>query len=181
MNPMRPTPSRFRRISVRDEGGFTLLELVFSVSILLVVMGSILGVFQVVQRQSAYVKDRSETLDSMRIAVDRMTKEIRQARVVEPDGTSPASRFEMTTFLLGVEADIVYAVAGDSLTRSVNGGTADVLQKNLASTSLFTYTSDTSGVVQVVSFSLTVHPPRRPDTTLVLNSEIRLRNKPVTA
>lgn len=181
MNPMRPTPSRFRRISAREEGGFTLLELVFSVSLLLVVMGSILGVFGVVQRQSAYVKDRSETLDTMRIAVDRMTKEIRQARVVEPDGTSPASRFEMTTFLLGVEADIVYAVTGGSLTRSVNGGTADVLQKNLASTDLFTYTSDTSGVVQVVSFSLSVHPPRRPDTTLVLNSEVRLRNKVVAA
>src|SRR5688500_18557559 len=91
MNPMRPTPSRFRRISVPEEGGFTLLELVFSVSILLVVMGSILGVFGVVQRQSAYVKDRSETLDTMRIAVDRMTKEIRQARVVEPDATLPES------------------------------------------------------------------------------------------
>ena len=181
MNPMRPTPPRFRRISVRDEEGFTLLELVFSVSILLVVLGSILGVFQVVQRQSAYVKDRSETLDTMRIAVDRMTKEIRQARVVQPDGTAPASRFEMTTFLLGVEADIVYAVTGGSLTRSVNGGTADIVQKDLASTSLFTYTSDTSGVVQVVSFSLTVHPPRSPDTILVLNSEVRLRNKAVTA
>lgn len=178
---MRPTPSRFRRISAREEGGFTLLELVFSVSILLVVLGSILGVFQVVQRQSAYVKDRSETLDTMRIAVDRMTKEIRQARVVEPDGTSPASRFEMTTFLLGVEADIVYAVTGETLTRSVNGGTADVIQDDLSTTSLFTYTSDTSGVVQVVSFTLSVHPPRSPETTLVLTSEVRLRNKAVTA
>lgn len=178
---MRPTPSRFRRISVREEGGFTLLELVFSVSILLVVLASILGVFQVVQRQSAYVKDRSEILDTMRIAADRMTKEIRQARIVTPDATLPATRFEMTTFLLGVEADIVYAVAGDTLTRSVNGGTADVIQKDLASTAPFTYTSDTSGVVQVVSFTLSVHPPRRPETTLVLTSEVRLRNKAVTA
>jgi len=178
---MRPISSRFRRISAPEEEGFTLLELVFSVSILLVVLGSILGVFQVVQRQSAFVKDRSETLDTMRIAVDRMTKEIRQARVVEPDGTAPATRFEMTTFLLGVEADIVYAVVGDTLTRSVNGGTADVLQDDLAVTDMFTYTADTSGVVQVVSFSLQVHPPRSPDTTLVLTSEVRLRNKAVTA
>lgn len=181
MNPMRRISSRFRRISARDAEGFTLLELVFSVSILLVVMGSILGVFGVVQRQSAFVKDRSETLDTMRIAVDRMTKEIRQARVVEPDGTSPATRFEMTTFLLGVEAEIVYAVVGDTLTRSVNGGTADVIQDDLVSTALFTYTGDTAGIVQVVSFSLQVHPPRTPDTTLVLTSEVRLRNKAATA
>ena len=178
---MRPISSRFRRISAREDGGFTLLELVFSVSILLVVLASILGIFQVVQRQSAYVKDRSETLDSMRIAVDRMTKEIRQARVVTPDGTAPATRFEMTTFLVGTEAEIEYAVVGDTLTRSVNGGTADVIQDDLASTNLFTYTSDTAGVVQVVSFTLEVHPPRNPDTTLVLTSEVRLRNKAVTA
>ncbi|MGH2786141.1 MAG: PilW family protein [Actinomycetota bacterium] len=148
---------------------------------MLVVIGSIMGVFQVVQRQSAYVKDRSETLDTMRIAVDRMTKEIRQARVVEPDGTAPATRFEMTTFLLGVEADIVYAVVGETLTRSVDGGTPVVLQDALATSDLFTYTSDTEGIVQVVSFSLQVHPPRSPDTTLVLTSEVRLRNKAVTA
>ena len=178
---MRPISSRFRRISAREQEGFTLLELVFSVSLLLVVLGSILGIFQVVQRQSAFVKDRSETLDTMRIAVDRMTKEIRQARVVEPDGTAPGTRFEMTTFLLGVEADIVYAVVGDDLTRSVNGGTAVVLQEDLALTNMFTYTADTLGVVQVVSFSLQVHPPRSPDTTLVLTSEVRLRNKVVTA
>ena len=151
-------------------------------SSLLVVMGSILGVFGVVQRQSAYVKDRSETLDTMRIAVDRMTKEIRQARVVEPDGTAPASRFEMTTFLLGVEADIVYAVAGGSLTRSVNGGTADVIQNDLASTEpVHLHGGHLRCRAGGLLLACTVHPPRRPDTTLVLNSEVRLRNKAVTA
>lgn len=178
---MQRTSPRSRRISAREEGGFTLLELVFSVSLLLVVLGAIMGIFQVVQRQSAYVKDRSETLDTMRIAVDRMTKEIRQARVVEPDAATPTERFEMTTFLLGEEAEIVYAVVGETLTRSVNGGTAVVLQEDLAASDLFTYTSDTAGTVQVVSFALQVHPPRQPETTLVLTSEVRLRNKPVTA
>jgi type II secretory pathway pseudopilin PulG len=178
---MQRISRRFRRISARDEGGFTLLELVFSVSLLLVVLGAMMGIFQVVQRQSAYVKDRSETLDTMRIAVDRMTKEIRQARVVDPDPVAPAERFEMTTFLLGEEADIVYAVIGDTLTRSVNGGTAVVLQDDLAASNLFTYTADTADIVQVVSFSLQVHPPRAPETVLVLTSEVRLRNKAVTA
>ena len=178
---MRRISSRCRRTSARDEG-FTLLELVFATSILLVVLVSIMGVFQVVQRQSAYVKDRTESLESMRNAMDRMIKEIRQARVVTPDTVAPTERFEMTSFVLGVETDIVYAVdAQDRLTRSVSGGTPVILQDHLASPSLFTYTSDTMGTVQVVSVTMQVHPRLSPDTVLVLTSEVRLRNRvPVT-
>lgn len=170
---MRPTWSRFRKISAREDG-FTLLELVFTVSLLLIVLGSILGIFQVVQRQTAYVKDRSEALDQMRIAVDRMTKEIRQARVIQVASTG--ERLEMTTYILGVEKDIVYEVTGENLTRSVEGGTPVVLQEDVADKNVFAYTGDTGGVIQVVSLTLNVHPQRRPETTLVLASEVRIRN-----
>lgn len=173
MNPVRQIRSRFRRISAREDG-FTLLELVFSASLLLVVIASILGVFQVVQRQSAYVQDRSETLDSMRIAVDRMTKEIRQASVIQV--ASVAGRLEMTTYILGVETEIVYEVDGQSITRSVDGGTAVVLQDDLADGNVFVYTGDSGGVIQVVGMTLNVHPPRSPETILVLTSEVRIRN-----
>lgn len=171
---MEPIRSRFRRISAPDERGFTLLELVFAVSLLLVVMGSILGVFQVIQRQTAFVKDRSEMLDSMRTTVDRMTKEIRQATVVEQ--TSTASRLEMTSFVLGVETEIVYEVTGEILTRTANGGAPASLQTAVSDTNVFTYTGDTDGVIQVVALTLNVHPPRQPETTLVLTSEVRIRN-----
>lgn len=170
--------SRFRRISA-PESGFTLIEMVMSVSLLLVVMASILGIFQVVQRQSAFVKDRSEALDEMRIAVDRMTKEIRQASIVQPDST--ASRLEMTTYVLGVEKDIVYEAVGEELTRSVDGGSEVVLQEDLNDVNIFSYTGDTGGVIQVVSLTINVHPERTPDTTLVLTSEVRLRNHVETA
>lgn len=144
-------------------------------SLLLVVMGAILGIFQVVQRQTSFVKERSESLDTMRIAVDRMTKEIRQASIVET--TSTAGHLEMTTYVLGIEKDIVYAVDGDLLTRSVGGGTPVVLQDDLVDGNIFTYTGDAGGVIQVVSLTLSVHPPRRPETTLVLTSEVRIRNR----
>lgn len=146
----------------------------FSISLLLVVLASVLGIFQVVQRQTAFVKDRTEALDSMRNSIDRMTKEIRQASIVEP--TSTSSRLEMTTYILGVEKEIVYEASGEELTRSVEGGTPVVLQDALSSTTVFTYTGDTGGVIQVVAMSLNVHPVRHPDTTLVLTSEVRIRN-----
>jgi len=144
-------------------------------TILLVVLASLLGVFQVVQRQTAFVQNRSETLDTMRIAVDRMTKEIRQARIIDPAST--ATHLEMTTYVLGVQKDIVYTVAGESLSRSVGGGSPKVLQDDLSDANIFMYTSDAGGVIQVVALTLSVHPPRRPETTLVLTSEVRLRNR----
>ncbi len=171
---MRPISSRFRRISARDDG-FTLVELVFTAGLLLVVLGSILGVFQVVQRQTAFVKERSEALDSMRIAIDRMTKEIRQASLVEADSTP--GRLEMTTYVLGVQKTIVYEVTGENLTRSVDGSSPAVLQEDLVDPNVFTYTGDDGGVIQVVALALNVHPPRNPETTLVLTSEVRIRNR----
>jgi Tfp pilus assembly protein PilW len=153
------------------------VELVTTMGLLLVVLASILRVFESVNRSAALVRERSETLDSMRLALDRMTKEIRQARLVTPDAAAPATALTMQTYVLGQLRTIRYAASGQRLTRSVDGGAAVPIQDNLSSTSLFAYTTDAVGVVQVVTITLRVHPARRPDTTLVLTSEVRLRNR----
>ena len=147
--------------------------------LLLVVVGALLGIFESVQRSAGFVQERAETLDTMRLAVDQMTKEIRQASVVTPDALDPDSGLEMQTYILGVERTIEYAVDGENLTRTVDGGTAVVVQKNLSSPNLFSYTTDPSDIVQVVAVNLQVHPIRRPETIVVLNSEVRLRNRVV--
>lgn len=173
---MRALPSLFRRISAPErEEGFSLVELIITLSLLLVVTGAMVAIFESVQKNAAFVQERSETLDTMRTAVDQMTKEIRQAKVVTT--TSTASRLEMTTYLLGVQKSIVYEVTGENLTRSVDGGTAGVVQENLSSPNLFAYTKDAGGVVQLVGLNLQVHPIRKPNTIVVLASEVRLRNR----
>lgn len=149
-----------------------------TLSLLVIVVGALLGIFESVHRNAAFVQERSETLDTMRLAVDRMTKEVRQASIVQT--TSTSSRLEMSTYLLGTPATIVYQVTGENLTRSIDGGSAAVVQQNLSSANLFTYTKDTGGVVQLVGMILQVHPVRRPNTIVVLNSEVRLRNRSVT-
>jgi hypothetical protein len=147
--------------------------------LLLIVVGALLGIFTSVQRSASFVQERAETLDSMRLAVDQMTKEIRQARSVTPDALDPGGKLQMSTYILGVSRTITYAVSGENLMRSVNGGTAVVVQGNLSSPAPFSYTSDPSGVVQVVAVNLQVHPIRRPNTIVVLSSEVRLRNRTV--
>jgi hypothetical protein len=135
-----------------------------------------LTIFTSVQRSTAFVQNRSEALDEMRLVIDQMTKEIRQATFVNP--TSTASRIAMTTYLLGVPKQVVYQ-AGTTLTRSVDGGTAQILASDLASTNVFTYTDAVTNVT-LVGMTLQVHPKFRPDTILVLTSEARLRNRPVS-
>lgn len=145
-----------------------------SIGLLLLVVGSLLTVFASVQRSATFVQARSETLDGMRLAVDRMTKEIRQATSINEAST--ASRLEMDTYVLGTSRHIVYEATGTQITRSVDGGSSTVLQGELATSSVFTYTPSTSDV-KVVTVTLSVRPVRRPDTTLVLTSEARLRNR----
>ncbi len=149
-----------------------------TVALLGVVLGGLLTVFESVQRSATFVQERSETLDEMRIALDQMTKEIRQAQEVET--TSTASRLEMTTYILGVQKTVVYEVTGTSLSKRVDGGGVVPIQTHVASTNLFSYTVDSAGVIQLVSLDLQVHPQRRPDTTVVLTSEARLRNEVIT-
>lgn len=149
-----------------------------TVALLGVVLGGLLTVFESVQRSATFVQERSETLDEMRIALDQMTKEIRQAQEVET--TSTASRIEMTSYILGVQKTIVYEVTGTTLTKNVGSAGAVPIQTHVADTNLFTYTVDAGGVIQLVTLDLQVHPVRRPDTTVVLTSEVRLRNQVVT-
>jgi type II secretory pathway pseudopilin PulG len=170
---MRPTRRLSRRISAA-ESGFSLIELVLTVTLLMLVMGSLLTIFESVQRSAAFTENRSETLDSMRLTLDQMTKEIRQATAVSANSSS--SRLEMDTYILGVTKNVVYEATGTELTRSVSDGTPVVLQDHLTTTDVFTYT-DSVFSVQVVGLSLSVQPRLAPDTVLVLTSEASLRNR----
>ena len=170
---MQPIRSRFQRISA-PEAGFTLIEVLITVTLLAIVMGSMLGVFESVQRSEAFVENRSESLDSMRLAIDEMTKDIRQATSISANST--ASYIDMTTYVLGISKEVEYEASGETLTRTVNGGAAVPLQTRLTSTDMFTYTDSVSDV-SLVGLTLSVNPLNRPDTTLVLTSEVRLRNR----
>lgn len=149
------------------------MELTITMSLLTIVLVSLLTIFTSVQRSTAFVQNRSEALDEMRLVIDQMTKEIRQATSVSASSTS--TMIDMQTYVLGVSKRIVYQASTTGLTRSVNGGTAQLLASNLASFDVFSYTNSVTSV-QLVGMTLQVHPKFRPDTVLVLASEARLRN-----
>jgi hypothetical protein len=164
--------SRLRRTSA-PEDGLTVIELSITMGILLIVMGSLLSVFAAAQRTQSFATNRSETLDEMRLSMDQMSKDIRQATVI--DGSSNASRLEMDTYVLGAVQHVVYEATGSALSRSIGSSTGIPMQTRLVTTSLFSYTPSVTGA-QVVSVTLRVSPRNAPNTVLDLTSEIRLRN-----
>lgn len=147
--------------------------------ILLIVMGSLLGVFASAQRTQSFAANRSETLDEMRLAMDQMTKDIRQATAVW--GTSTGSRIEIDTFVLGTTEHVIYEVTGSTLTRSIGSSTGIPLQTRIVGGAPFVYTPTFTASadvvpVNVVVITLRVTPRDAPETVLELISEIRLRN-----
>ena len=155
------------------EGGFTVIELTVTMGILLIVMGCLLTVFESAQRTQSFASNRSETLDQMRLAMNQMAKDIRQATLI--DASSDVTRIEMDTYVLGVTRHVVYQASGDTLSRAIGTTVAAPLQSRLIDTSIFTYSPTTAGA-QIISVTLRVRPRNAPETVLELTSEIRLRN-----
>ena len=90
--------SLFQRISAREEG-FTLLELVVVTTLLMIVITAILTGFEVVQKASVRESSRSEETDTVRLAMEQITKEVRQAADVRAG--SSASFLDIDTYLNG--------------------------------------------------------------------------------
>ena len=172
---MRPTSSRSPRTSAaeRADAGSTLVEVVFASALLLVVVGAFLAAFVSVQKSEAYVSGRAEALDDMRLTMARMTRDLRQGTAVA--SASTPSHLAVTTYVDGTLQQVVYDATGTSLTRQVGSSSAVELQGGLSSTAIFEY-APSAEAAEVITITLTVVPPSAPDTTVTIDSEVRLRN-----
>lgn len=143
----------------------------------MLILAVIFASLEQVVKSEAYSADRTASIDAMRLTLNRMTRELRQASSV--DGvTSTPSRIEFDTYAGGSPRHVVYDASGTTLTRKLGSGNAVTVLTGLASTNLFTYVSapPVPGA-QWVQINLQVRPKRSPDTVLVLDSEVNLRNR----
>lgn len=69
-------------IRARDESGVTLMEMMVALVVSLIVFAATLGALSVFQNDNSYAQKRSETQDTARTAVDRLSRELRN--VVAP-------------------------------------------------------------------------------------------------
>ena len=151
------------------------MELVVTTALLGIVMASLLSVFTTVQRASLRQSARSEATDLARVAMERMTKEIRQATQILPG--SGASILDMQTYVGGVETQVTYDASQDQvLTRTAAGSTLTLLER-LTSTAVFGYAPDSTDP-STITITLSVKPEHfASDPGIVeLTSEVQLRN-----
>ncbi len=136
---------------------------------------TVLAVAQRVFEDTNTVVDRRDVFNDGRVALDELTKHLRQAESV--DAASTASAVTMPTYLDGTGATVVWRAVGTSapyaLERSTDGGVSYVeVLDSLASPEVFTYVQHDGVTDQVtVAFQLTT------STTVVeLTTDIYLRN-----
>jgi len=145
--------------------------------LMLLVLGVIFASLDQIVKVDSYTADRTASLDDMRVALNRMTRELRQASSVD-EATSTPSQIVFDTYGASGPRHVVYTATGTTLTRRVNAGAAITVLTGLASTDVFTYViAPPVPGAQWVQVKLQVEPKRAPDTVLVLDSEVNLRNR----
>jgi type II secretory pathway component PulJ len=153
----------------------TIVELLIASTIFMIVILVAFDALDTVSKSSAYQANRTQTLDDMRGALNRLTRDLRQASSVDEAASTP-STITFTTYINGALTPIVYVASGTTLTRQVGSAAPFPVLENLADTDVFGYVSAGSGV-QWVDMTLSVTPTGYPSTTLVLESEVNLRNR----
>lgn len=111
---------------LRDERGFTLLELMMATAVIGLIMA---GIFVLqVGGQQAYLfgSNRVETQQNARVALDLMTRELRAATSITTLDGATGITFEWKDELDATHT-IQYALAGTTLNRTFDGATTPLI------------------------------------------------------
>jgi len=164
----------FRRLRCREDG-FTTVELVTVCLLLGIVMTAILTSFESIQKASVRESARSEESDSVRLAMERITKEVRQA--IDVRAGSSGTYLDIDTYVEGAEEHISYQASGTTLTRQVEGAAPITLLQRLTNTDIFSYDPDVT-TPSVITITLVSKPEFFTSDTayITLTSEIKIRN-----
>jgi len=145
---------------MEKQKGFTLIELAIVIALLGILGYAIVTFFTNTFRTWWQASQQIDAQQKARVALDEMTRFIRQARPVENTivgqqiGEDPNT---MITFTYIDERQISYYRSGDSLKREVDGVVSDVIAENLTSVSFLLDSPITPTQVDILN--LTVQTP----------------------
>jgi prepilin-type N-terminal cleavage/methylation domain-containing protein len=158
------------------EQGFTLAELLVTMLVMGVVATAVMSVALRTFTTTATVTNRRDVLADGRNALDRLSKQLRQAESIDQGGTS-ASMITFSSYINGTPATIVWQVTGTSapytLEESTTGGANPVpVVTALSDNDVFTYTPSGSVLANV-----TIRLPLQTSTTTIeMTTDVQLRN-----
>ena len=127
------------------EAGFTLVELLTAMTLMLVVVGASLSALIAIQRGGDRVANRAEELSEQRVALERMTREIRQAtalRFVSSQTVEIDSLVHLGGSPTAVKRTIRLDCAARRCTRAVGSAAAMTMIANVTNTDVFTPAPD---------------------------------------
>jgi type II secretory pathway component PulJ len=162
---------RWLRDRLRREDGVTVVELMVTAAVMAIVTAAVMSVWFRGQTESQTVYSRANDLNTTRLAMQMMTKDIRQAAAVHTD---TASTLDIDTYVDGDKHEIAYTASGTNLNRSVDGVAAQRLLTNLSNTNVFTYTF-VGSTLHEVTILITIDTTSK-EGTLNLQSQVETRN-----
>ena len=179
--------------------GFTLMELLVSMSIGLVVLAALAKTFTVQSRQNTAEEQVAQMQGNARAALDLMVREIQMAKY-NPAGTAFSSAYGVTYSASQLEVkadmdgngtistssgsveDIIYArdAANNYITRKLGSGTAEIVADNITAFTFAYYdangsavtSSGNSGNIRKVTINITARTAK-PDPSYTSNSGYR--------
>lgn len=173
---------------LRSDDGLTLSEVLVAMLISSLAMALLAAMVSSGVRAELFTKKDSESLDDMRITAERITKEMRQARLLYGDSTDYVSHFWVDYDLdnqQDLEERIYWAVRDDGtgdfdLVRYTDADPTELLisEHIVDAGPVFTYEPALPDIVRNVHFAIVfdVDPTRVPVAHTV-ESSIRLRNQ----
>ena len=157
-----------------DERGFTLVEVLVTMVILGVLTAAALALLFRAYTDTGIVESRRDVLGDARIALEQLSKQIRQATVVH---TQTSTQLDIETYLDGANHRVVWSASSGAcpctLSRTVDGGSPAVILETLQDTDVFAYTT-LDGVLHQVTLKLAVGT--KPTTTVEITSDVETRN-----
>jgi type IV pilus assembly protein PilW len=166
-----------RRRIHKNIGGFTLIEMMVSITIGMVVIAAVTGTFNAQTRQNKAEEEISQMHQNVRGALDLMSREIMQAGYKASGGSVTGVTYSTTQLLIQADLDTngsidtsntsleyityVYDSANMRITRQLGtGGTAEIVADNITACT-FTYkdasdaTTTTSSSIRKITVSTT--------------------------
>lgn len=125
---------------INKKAGFTLMEMLIYVTIFVMIAGVVITSFVVVLGTFSNSQTNRDLQESGSTAMERITREIRQANTVNPSstlGVTPGSLELATTDSVGAAATVRFVFENNAINMYKNGALADnLIGQNVVPTSL---------------------------------------------
>jgi prepilin-type N-terminal cleavage/methylation domain-containing protein len=173
-----------RRCLLRNEAGYTLIELVTVMLILALVLVGLTTMFQAGVKAEVRANRELEAQQNARSALDRMRRELHCANAISAaNGVAVASvTVTLAAACAGTATTVTYATATVAanrwtLTRAADGGAAVAVADYLTADTIFTYYVPASGTLGRLRVDIPVNlNPADTGTLWRLQDDIVLRN-----